>query len=291
MQGNKMSETAQAVAAVRAGHFKFDDPPRVFEDPLAGDLIISPFLRLLANNRVMYQISRKLLYRGSEPWFGLFLGRARWNEEELEKAIAVGTSQYVILGAGLDSFAWRRPDWAAGVRVYEVDHPATQDSKRRRISKLKLEAPNDLEFVPCDFERETVADALTRSSYAPDRPAFYSWMGTTMYLSREAVLQTLSAISALAAPGSELLFDYCIPDRLHDQVDHRLIRKWRRDISRLGEPQLSSFDPQGFSEEVGTFGFEMLENLSPGELDARYLGGQPELRTISLAFLAHLRLR
>jgi methyltransferase (TIGR00027 family) len=291
MRQQQRSQTAEVVATVRAGHLAFDDPPWVFEDPFAGDFIISPFWRLLVKNRLINQLSRKLVYRGMEPFFSLFLRRARWTEELLDKAVAAGTGQYVILGAGLDSFSWRRKDLAAALKVYEVDHPATQEAKRKRLLKLKLETPENHEFAPCDFENEGMADALARSSFSPERPAFFSWMGTTPYLSREAVLQTIGAVAALAAPGSEVVFDYSVPDQFHDPVDRRLIQYWRRKVSSWGEPPISSFDPRTFSSEVDEFGFDLVDNLSPTELDDLYLAGRPDLRTISLAYLAHLRLR
>jgi methyltransferase (TIGR00027 family) len=287
-----MSITSELVALCRAVHFAFDDPPKVFEDPLAGDLITSPVWRPIAKNRLIYRICLKTVYRGGEVLIAHAVSRARWVEDLLDKAVAAGIGQYVILGAGLDSFAWRRQDLAARVRVYEVDHPATQGAKRKRLAKLKLEPPKNLEFVPIDFEREGLADALARSSYSTEQPAFFSWMGTTMYLSPEAVMQTLGAIASLAAPGSELAFNYNVPHQLLAADDVRLLRRGHRKYSGWSEPMRSTFDPQALSSEVARFGFELVENLSPAEQEARYFAGRREgTRTSPEAYFAHCHLR
>jgi methyltransferase (TIGR00027 family) len=279
-------------AAIRAGHLAFGDSPMIFEDPLAGDLITSRFWSIAANNRMVNWIARHILYRYTRPIEAYALGRARWAEDKLRKALATGIGQYVVLGAGLDSFAFRLPDWAAGVKVYEVDHPATQTAKRRRLAGLGLDMPHHLEFLPADFEKETIADALARSSFSPDQTAFFSWMGTTMYLSPEAAMQTLGAIASVAEAGSELVFDYIIPKELVSPEDFYLFDFSEKFLARRREPLFSLFDPGRFPGEVCGLGFELVENLSPPEQDARYFRGRKDYpRTFSATYFAHFRLR
>ena len=128
--------------------------------------------------------------------------RSRYTEDELSKALARGIKQYVILGAGLDSFAYRRRDLADVLRVFEVDHPATQQWKRVRLQELGIELPPNLTFIPINFEQQTVTAALQAGGYWPEEPAFFSWLGVIGYLTEEATFKTLREVVA-AAPGSE----------------------------------------------------------------------------------------
>ena len=123
--------------------------------------------------------------------------RQRYTEDELDKAVERGVAQYVILGAGLDSFAYRRPDLAGVVRVFEVDHPATQQWKRARVQALALPPPNNLTFVPIDFEQQALADELRAGGHRSELPTFVSWLGVTMYLTEEAVFETLRYVASL----------------------------------------------------------------------------------------------
>ncbi len=287
----RMSRTSEIAAAVRAGHLAFGDSPRIFEDPLAEDLITSPVWRLVAKNRMVGWVTRKILFRYARPIEAQILIRARWAEDKLRKALAAGIGQYVILGAGLDSFSFRLPEWAAGVKVYEVDHPATQTAKCLRLAKLGLDLPNHLELVPADFEKENIADALSRSSFSKDQKAFFSWMGTLHYLKPEAVFETLCSLASFSRPGSEVVFDYLINKELWDPKDYRVYEMGQKDATTWGEPWVSHFDPSRFPEELCNLGFDLAENLSPLEQEERYLSGRNDYpRTLSGTYFAHFRL-
>jgi methyltransferase (TIGR00027 family) len=291
MNPAKMSEMAEMIAVTRAEHFNFDAPPKIFEDPLAGDLIINPLLRAAVKSRLCNWVGKRLLFRWARPVIAGILIRARYTEDRLQQAVAAGIRQYLILGAGLDSFAWRRPAWADGVRIIEVDHPATQTAKRQRLEKLGLDCPQHLEFVPVDFERESISDGLARSSFAAERPAFISWMGVVAYLSPEAVSNTLRALAAATAPGSEIVFDYLIPEELWAAEDLRVLAIGKKEVVRRGEPLLSSLDPRQLPVLLQPWGFELVENLSPSELESRYLQGRQDYpRTLSGGYFAHFRL-
>ena len=134
-------------------------------------------------------------------------------EDLLEEAVRQQeVKQYVILGAGLDTFAWRRPDLLARLQVFEIDHPATQADKRQRLQAISRENPRQLHFLPVDFSQEDLAAALKRSAFDPQAPSFFSWLGVTYYLTRDAVCATWRAIAEVAPAGSVVIFDYLDTD-------------------------------------------------------------------------------
>ena len=139
----------------------------------------------------------------------IVFSRARYTEDILEAAVRQQeVEQYVILGAGLDTFALRRPDLVARLQVFEVDHPGTQAHKRRRLREAGREHPAQLHFVAVDFSRDNLAKALKSSAYDPQASSFFSWLGATYYLTRDAAWATLRAIAQVAPPGSTVVFDY-----------------------------------------------------------------------------------
>ena len=250
-------------------------------------------MRMIIKSRFLGRlISGKKIYSYMCPLRAEIVGRARFTEEQLEKAIEAGIHQYVILGAGLDSFALRRNDLASTLTVYELDNPASQAAKRSRLAKLNIDLPKNLEFVPIDFEQESVAEALGRSSYTSEKPAFFSWLGVTMYLTRKAVFSTLGSIASCTKPGSEIVFNYSVPRELTDPVDLP-IKDWaERVVARQGEPVITTFEPSMLVQEVQDLGFEVIEHFSPAEQTTRYFAGRKDgLRPISWAYLAHFRLR
>jgi methyltransferase (TIGR00027 family) len=176
------------------------------------------------------------------PVVGQILSRARYAEDCLEECVTAGIEQYVIVGAGLDSFALRRPDLLDRLVVFELDHPNTQRAKRDRLGVLGRAIPDQLNFVPIDFEVEAIDAVLSRSSFSREKHAFFSWLGTVPYLSDNAVFSTLAAISSLAHPGSQVVFDYAVPDSLVDEGDRRAVSSLRRFTARRGEPLVSFFE-------------------------------------------------
>ena len=188
---------------------------------------------------------------------------AAWGSRGLGEALAEGIEQYVIVGAGLDSFALRRPDLSSRLAIFELDHPGTQRAKRDRLASLARKLPDQLEFAPIDFEAEAVDAALARSSFSGEKRAFFSWLGTVSYLSDEAVFSVLAALSSLASVGSQLVFDYAVPDDLLSDADRRMVVRLRRFTARRGEP-------------VGELGYRVLENLAPAEQDRRYFSDRSD---------------
>lgn len=193
--------------------------------------------------------------------------RQRYAEDELVTAVQRGVGQYVILGAGLDSFAYRRPDLHTLLRVFEVDRPATQQWKHARLRELAVPLPSNLTFISLDFEWHTMADGLLAGGHRPELPTFFSWLGVTHYLTAEAVFTTLRYVASLA-PGSEIVFQYFLPEALFDDENRRLLAWWKARRASVGEPVLSQFEPTTLATRMQEFGFTQVWDVRPEELDA-----------------------
>jgi len=170
----------------------------------------------------------------------------------------------VILGAGLDSFAYRRLDLAKVLRVFEVDHPATQAWKRTRLHAVGARLPPNLSVVPVDFEKESLIDNLQRNGYRRDAPGFFSWLGVTMYLTPQAIFGTLRAIAALAR-GTEIIFEYNVPKELLDEGTQKILAAVMAATAARGEPMRTFFEPSRLAEEVGKLGFTEVSDFGPDE--------------------------
>ncbi len=287
MEQDRRSRTAEGAAAMRALHFRYADPI-VFEDPFAIHLT-SAKRRVICESRFLSWIMGKISRDRLIPIAAQVLARNRYAEDQLEKAIAAGVDQYVIVGAGMDSFALRRRDLAAKLKVFELDHPASQESKRTKLADLNIDLPENLEFTPVDFEKRSISDALKESSYSRERCAFFSWLGVTMYLSRDAIFRALESISSFAAPGSEIVFDYLIPRESIKAADAMVLENIERMVAKMGEPLITFFDPETFPREVCDLGFELAENLSPERQEARYFQNRTDSLRPMGSYFGHFR--
>jgi methyltransferase (TIGR00027 family) len=209
--------------------------------------------------------------------------RSRYTEDALDRA---GVTQYVALGAGLDSFAYRAGP-AARVRVFEVDHPATQDWKRRALAAARIPVPDGLTFVAADLASDPLAGRLDAAGFDAAAPALVSWLGVTMYLTPDAVAQTMAAAGGLA-PGSELIADYMLPAQMRDDAGATYGTLVAQAAAERGEPWLSSFTPGEMTDLGRESGFVRVRNVRqrdtiPGELWTR----ADSLRPADLAVLFH----
>jgi len=273
------------VAAIRAYH-SADPEPRIFHDALARVLLLPADCEVFEQIAVksLQQLNPTLAASCSDgPAFiyqmmragaaaAIVLPRARYIEEALFDALARGVGQYVIIGAGLDTFAFRRPDLGDRLRVIEVDHPATQAFKQERLASRGLVPPAHLHFAAADLERESVSTALSRAQYDPKVPTFFAWPGVTMYLTREAIFETLRSIVSVAASGSELIFDYFDRDAFGPEASKR-VRLMVQRVRQLGEPIISGLDPGALSCELSAVGLRLVEDLGPHDVQARFLSG------------------
>jgi methyltransferase (TIGR00027 family) len=224
------------------------------------------------------------------PAYSNVVLRSRYTEDALAAAVSSGIRQYVVLGAGFDSFFLRRPAFAQDVEVYEIDHPATQDLKLLRMKACGVASPRATHFIAADLGKEELRSALARSTFRYDVPAFVSWLGVTMYLPREANMATLRAIAHSAAPGSELVFTYVDERVLDGRLRSDAYRKLASTVASLNEPFVSGFDPSSLREELAAIGLELIEDLTGPQLVRRYDGdGANGLRSSGASRIALAR--
>ena len=205
-----------------------------------------------------------------------FVVRNRYAEDELVRAVAQGVSQYVILGAGLDSFAYRRRDLLQVLDVYEVDHPASQAWKRQRIEELGIKIPRRLHYVPVDFERETLTNGLSAAGINLRAAIFFSWLGVTQYLTSAAVLNTLREVARLAASGSEIVFTFVVPAATLAAKERALVETLAASAASVGEPWLSFFTPEELEVQLNRMGLKEVIHFGPDQAAERYLTGRSD---------------
>ena len=265
MKPDRPSATARRVAIQRAAH-QILDQPRVLDDPIAVRILGGPPVEARVREK-----ERKFRHPFAVGLRAFLVARSRCAEDALAKAVEAGVGQYVVLGAGLDTFAYRNP--FPTLRVYEVDYPSTQEWKRGLIARGKIAVPDSLTYVPVDFESQTLADRLRESGFQPDRPAFFSWLGVTMYLTREVVLSTLRFV-AERPHGSGITFDYFVPPGELPWIARFFwqIVAWR--VALHGEPWRTWFKPEDLAGELRRMGFTQLEDLDGPALNQRYFDGR-----------------
>ncbi len=266
---NRASRTANLAACVRAYHCRWHASP-IFADTYAYDMI-SGFWRAIARRRLSSWITVHTVFRAFRPIHTEIVLRSRYAEDRLMDAAGTGVTQYVILGAGLDTFSMRQDARMEGLRIFELDHPATQEMKRERVLKVYGRIPANLVFVPIDFETDHLDEALARAGFDPLTPSFFSWLGTTYYLSKDAIRETLGRVAGVVAPGSRMVLDYKLDRDLVPAESLPFADKLDRFVARRGEPMLSTFTPEELKDVMSGFGFSELENLPAREQKRRYL--------------------
>jgi methyltransferase (TIGR00027 family) len=266
LQEGEPSRTAQSTALQRAAH-QILDRPLVFEDPLA--------LRIIGPGRRRRLEATLARHRrpGARARRAFIVTRSRCAEDELAGAVSQGTRQYVVLGAGLDTFAYRNPH-AASLRVFEVDHPVTQGWKRSQLEEQGIDVPGSLSFVGVDFEKDSLSDRLQQAGFDRTAPAFVSRLGVTMYLEREAVMQTLRFVARTR--GSRIVFDFSLPDELLSEAERARRDKRAKRVAALGEPWISRFDPASLARDLLAMGFSTAVPLGGPELNARYFSARTD---------------
>jgi len=268
MEPGRPSATAEGAALLRAAHQLFD-APTVLDDPVVLRLLGPEHeARLRAHPAAVDEGDRR-------PLRAAIAARSRFAEDCLREAVARGVGQYVVLGAGLDSFAYRNPFPPAALHVYEVDHPDTQAWKRSRLAAAGIPLPTSLTFVPVDFERDTLPDALAAHGFDATRPAFVSWLGVTVYLTREAVWETLAWVASLAA-GSEIVFTYLPEPSSLGARSHAALDALGARVAAGGEPWRTFFAPDELARGLVARGFGRIEDLGPEAIHARYFRGRAD---------------
>ncbi len=267
MSAGEPSRTALGAALHRAAH-QVLDRPLVFRDPLAVR-VLGPDRRALLRTYIARQKQA-----ASRAMRAFIVTRSRHAEDRLADAFVRGTRQYIVLGAGLDTFACRNL-FNDAVRVFEVDHPATQDWKRKRLDEQGIVLPPSLTFTAVDFEKDSLAERLDHAGFDRTAPVCISWLGVTIYLTREAVFETLR-FARSCAPGSEITFDFAVPDsQLSDQERARRNAAAER-VSEAGEPWISYFDPGELAAVLRQIGFSHADSLDSDAANAAYFAGRSD---------------
>ena len=280
MEAGQPSRTAMSAAVARGTHRLWDDPPWILDDPFALVLVGPGWEEFAAASRALV---RPHVWRQGHAGV---LVRCRYPEDRLLRG---EFSQYVVLGAGLDSFAWRRPDLLRALRVFEVDHPATQAWKRERAKNLGLPSSDSHIFVPIDFESQTLRDRLGETGFDWSRPALFSSVGTTMYLTRDSI-ETMLRVVGTCAQGSEIVLSYNQQPQYLDDVGREFLTAIAPRAGEMGEPLQSSFSPREMEELVDACGLSVAEHPTADELRSRYCAGRTDgLRPYTLERLIAAR--
>jgi methyltransferase (TIGR00027 family) len=255
----------------RALHVEIDPSPHVFEDVIG--------LRI-ADPEAGWRERGDMHADGTKRFRASIVARARFVEDLVAEQSDHGVAQYVILGAGLDTFAQRKPEIASRLRVFEVDQPGTQAWKRRRLIELGFDIPDWLRLVPVDFDAdESWWERLVAAGFDPHRPSIVASAGVTMYLTREANAATLSQVAALA-PGSTFVTTFLLPPELLDEEDRAGLEMAARGARASGTPFISFFTPEEMQALAREAGFRDARHVSAADLNQRYFAGRTDdLRT------------
>ncbi|MGA2781439.1 MAG: class I SAM-dependent methyltransferase [Smithella sp.] len=256
MSDYKASHTALGTAYLRASHQLLDAKPLLFDDPVAVPLLGPEGLKLIQDTADNYRTPEMLALRAH------VVLRSRFTEDRLTAAVSRRITQYVILGAGFDTFALRQPSWAKNLKIIEVDHMGTQTMKRSYIAAAGLALPENAVFADIDFEHESLRDGLLRHNISMDNPTFFSWLGVTMYLKEDAIDAVLRSVAMFPAE-SEIVLTF-----LTQSIDSPSPLSQR--VANLGEPWVSFFEPDALEAKLLGAGFSKVKFLTPAEAEARY---------------------
>ncbi|MEZ4869275.1 MAG: class I SAM-dependent methyltransferase [Caldilineaceae bacterium] len=294
MTEGRPSFTAITAAVMRAAHLLLDQEPLLLRDDLAlplsgvGDEMGLQAALAAFRADAMRRLGAELAEAVFHALRGLMVMRSRYTEDALAEARQRGVAQYVMLGAGLDSFVYRRRDLIDQLHVFEVDHPATQRWKRSRLATLAVDTPANLTFVPIDFETQSLMACLGAHGYRAAAPAFFSWLGVTQYLTAAAMTQMLRDV-AIAANGSELVFEYSVTAANLDEMARRILHFACESNAARGEPWLTLFTPAALAAQVQALGFAVVRDVGSAEAFDRYFAQRSDgLRSVPTTHLMHV---
>ncbi len=262
MRPGRASRTALRVAIRRAAHQLIDNP-RILDDPIALRLIGPGYENDM--ERAMHTVARD---------FRLFMAsRSRYAEDQLAHAVAQGVEQYVVLGAGLDTFAYRNP--FPELKVFEVDFPATQQWKRALLAEGAVDLPENLTFVPLDFEHKTLSEGLSDAGFDAAAPAFFGWLGVVPYLTLDAFQATVRTIGKLPV-ATGVSFDYVFPPHTLSLKRRLVFETLAARVAAAGEPFKLFFTAEELERELRAGGFTRIEQVDSVGLNARYFEGRAD---------------
>jgi methyltransferase (TIGR00027 family) len=270
MDARQPSQTADGAAIMRALHQQLPAKARVLDDPIAGMLVDPQSDAFKARVSFLAQLPEPVRLRLTN-----FVLRSRFAEDCLAQAVQDGITQYVVLGAGLDTFGYRQPSWARRLRVIEVDHPATQELKRKRLRDAGLEIPDNVFFAAVDFEAVGLDAGLERAGLDKARAAFFSMLGVSQYLAPDALDGTLEFVLSMPRT-SEIVLSIVLPDELLPSDEAALAASYAARFAAIGEPWLTRPEPEEFVARLRAMGFSQAAHLSPEDADSRYFSGRTD---------------
>lgn len=261
LRDDSASRTAISVVRYRAAHQILDDDPKILDDPVSVGLVPGTSRTdILASGEQFTSRSGKAYREG-------FVTRSRLAEDFLRASFNDGVRQYVLLGAGLDTFAHRQPAWAEQLSIFEVDHPSTQGWKQELLRKKEITSPANLFYVACDFERMSLKEALAGSAhFDATQPAFFSWLGVVVYLTKSAIGATLKDVLALPE-GSKVFFDAPLPAR---GVRDPAAEARRAAAESVGEPMITFLPIAEWMRWLAQLGFSEVTHVTPEQTYERY---------------------
>ncbi len=250
--------TALAVAGLRAVHQLMDAEPKILDDTVIVQLLGTDVIGRIQQQPQRYR------ERDARSLRSHVVLRSRYSEDRLADAVLRrGVRQYVVLGAGFDTFAYRQPAWARDVRIFEVDQVASQRVKRGRLSDAGIAVPSNVTFVEADFEHVSLHDMLVGGGFSTGEPAFISWLGVTVYLTEPAIDAVFKFVGSLPA-SSEMVFTLYSRERAIEESPMAIRAK------QLGEPFRTYFDPAELEQKLRGFGFSDVSFLTPEAAQQRY---------------------
>jgi methyltransferase (TIGR00027 family) len=263
------SETAVLPAVLRAAHLVLDGTPKIFSDSIATSLLEEWSTSQILERQAVLQspVMRHLR--------SMLVVRSRLAEDELHKAVDAGASQYVLLGAGLDTFGFRLPPWARSLRIVEVDHPASQEFKRDRVNRAALAISANLDYCAIDFEATTLEEGLRRSPFDPTVPTYFSWLGVIPYLTHPSIEATLGFVSALPAPAT-IGFTFVVPDASLTGIDLEASELSAKGAGARGEPWLTRVELAALKPWLTDLGFDRVEHITPQVCGERFYRGRTD---------------
>ncbi|WP_256079216.1 SAM-dependent methyltransferase [Massilia sp. YIM B04103] len=259
--------SALSVAHLRAAH-QLLDQPLILDDSLALKILGPEGEAALRANPQQYDNPVSAVMRTT------IAVRSRLAEDCWQAAQEQGVNQYAILGAGLDTSAWRG-SLPAPAAVYEVDLPGVQQWKRERLQAAGMCQPQALRFIPVDFASENLHETMRAAGFIWQQPAFFSWLGVSMYLCEDDVMQTLSTI-VRSAPGSSILFDYLLDPELLSAMERSAMQMFGARLAAQGEPWRCHFAPEQLEARLRQLGFRHIDHFAAGQLSERYLSGRSD---------------
>jgi methyltransferase (TIGR00027 family) len=254
---------------MRALHQSVDDDPKILDDPITPRLIEpdGDFYKGTLASFERFPLPLRARFRS------LFVVRSRYAEDCLAESLNHGVRQYVILGAGLDTFGYRQPLWARPLRVFEVDHPATQQWKRQRLATAGIAIPGNVHLVPVDFEGVTLTEALSAAGLDLATPTFFALLGVSQYLTEASLDLTLRCVLSMPA-WSEIVLSFVVPESARPPDEAALVAAFAARSVEKGEPWLTAFLPDELVVKLRAMGFSRIACLSPEETTERYVRGR-----------------